>query len=70
VCFLYFHNEEKESIFNLLNYFILHCRSYEDWLLFLIFSKINIMLLRRFILKMVLENGMIKAGEFFKGWKV
>lgn len=37
---------------------------------FLFLSKINIMLLRIFILKMLLENGMIKAGEFFKGWKV
>lgn len=36
---------------------------------FLFFSKINIMQVRIFILKMLLENGMIKTGEFYKGWK-
>lgn len=36
---------------------------------FLFSSKINIMLVRIFILKMLLENGMIKTCEFYKEWK-
>ncbi|MBG9544234.1 hypothetical protein ABE29_16000 [Cytobacillus firmus] len=36
---------------------------------FLFKIQINIMLIGIFILKKLLENGMIKTGEFYKGWK-